>query len=86
MQLGTRWSVGDTPPTGLPEVIVAAVKTVEDELRAEDVATDGWRWTLTWLERLPIVELDDGTIITFNPTTGSATIRQHDDATEDDEE
>ena len=86
MQLGTRWSVGDTPPTGLPEVIVAAVKTVEDELRAEDVVTTDWRWTLTWLERLPIIELDDGTIITFNPSTGSATIRQRDDTTEDDEE
>ena len=86
MQLGTRWSVGDTPPAGLPEVIVAAVKTVEDELRAEDVPTSGWRWTLTWLERLPIIELDDGTVITFNPSTGSATIRQHDDTAEDDEE
>jgi hypothetical protein len=86
MQLGTRWSVGDPPPTGLSDVIVAAVRTVEDELRAEDVPTDGWRWTLTWLERLPIVELDDGTVITFNPSTGSATIRQHDGATEDDEE
>ncbi|MCP2030644.1 hypothetical protein L1277_000708 [Okibacterium sp. HSC-33S16] len=86
MQLGTRWSVGDPPPTGLPDVIVAAVRTVEDELRAEDVPTAGWRWTLTWLERLPIVELDDGTRITFNPSTGSATIRQQDDASEDDEE
>ena len=86
MQLGTRWSVGDAPPVGLPDVIVEAVKTVEDELRAEDVSTDGWRWTLTWLERLPIIELDDGTVITFNPSTGSATIRQHDDAAEDDEE
>ena len=26
-------------------------------------STDGWRWTLTWLEGRPVVELDDGTVI-----------------------
>ena len=79
MQLGTRWSVGDTPPAGLPEVVVEGVRTVEDELKAEDVDTNGWRWTLTWLERLPIIELDDGTVVTYNPVEDTATIRQHDD-------
>lgn len=83
MQLGTRWTIGEAPPAGLPEVIVAAVKTVEDELRAEDVTTTGWRWTLTWLERKPVVELDDGTIITYNSVTDSATIRQYDEPTLD---
>ncbi len=61
MQLGTRWSVGETPPTRLPESVVAAVARVENEL--VEVATDGWRWTLTWLEGRPVVELDDGTVI-----------------------
>ena len=79
MQLGTRWSVGDRPPGGLPEVVVEAVRTVEDELRAEDVDARGWGWTLTWLERLPIIELDDGTIVTYNPVEDTATIRQHDE-------
>ncbi len=86
MQLGTRWTIGETPPAGLPEVIVAAVKTVEDELRADDVTTTGWRWTLTWLERKPVVELDDGTVITYNSTTDSATIRQYDEPTLDDDD
>ncbi|MET4639941.1 hypothetical protein [Mycetocola sp. 2940] len=86
MQLGTRWSVGDAPATGLPEVVVAAVRTVEDELVAEDIDTRGWRWTLTWLERRPIVELDDGTAITYNEVADTATIRQHDAALTDDEE
>ena len=86
MQLGTRWTIGETPPAGLPEVIVAAVKTVEDELRADDVTTTGWRWTLTWLERKPVVELDDGTVITYNSITDSATIRQYDEQTLDDDE
>ena len=86
MQLGTRWSVGDAPQAGLPEVVVAAVRTVEDELHAEDVNTRGWRWTLTWLERRPVVELDDGTVITYNEVTDTATIRQHDAVLTEDEE
>jgi hypothetical protein len=86
MQLGTRWSVGDTPPAGLPDVVVAAVRTAEDELRAEDVDTRNWRWTLTWLERRPIIELDDGTVITYNTVTDTATIRQHDDEFHEDDE
>jgi hypothetical protein len=47
MQLGTRWTVGEAPPAALPDVVVAAVRTVEDELRADDVDARQWRWTLT---------------------------------------
>ena len=61
MQLGTRWNVGDEPPARLPEPVIAAVARVEGELAG--VSTDGWRWTLTWLEGRPVVELDDGTVI-----------------------
>jgi len=61
MQLGTRWNVGDEAPSRLPESVVAAVARVEGELAG--VSTDGWRWTLTWLEGRPVVELDDGTVI-----------------------
>jgi hypothetical protein len=86
MQLGTRWTVGETPPAALPDVVVAAVRTVEDELRADDVDARQWRWTLTWLERRPVLELDDGTIISYNDVTDSATIRQHDAGLPDDEE
>ncbi|MET1053041.1 MAG: hypothetical protein ABWX65_10415 [Mycetocola sp.] len=86
MQLGTRWTVGDPPPVGLPDVVVAAVRTAEDELSAEDVDTRDWRWTLTWLERRPVIELDDGTVITYNAVADTATIRQHDaDETDDDD-
>jgi len=61
MQLGTRWSVGDEPPARLDEPVRAAIRDVEQEL--DGVPTDGWRWTLTWLEGRPVVELDDGTSI-----------------------
>ncbi|KRC50923.1 hypothetical protein ASE16_08175 [Leifsonia sp. Root227] len=76
MQLGTRWSVGDDAPSTLPEVVAYAISTVEEELVATDVATDGWKWTLTWLEGNPVVELDDGTVIRFNRQEDSATITQ----------
>jgi hypothetical protein len=69
MQLGTRWSVGAEPPATLPEAVVQAVAQVEGELAAFDTST--WRWTLTWLEGRPVVELDDGTTIRLD---GSGTV------------
>ena len=53
MQLGRRWSVGDEPPARLEEPVRAAIRQVEGEL--DGVPTDGWRWTLTWLEGRPVV-------------------------------
>ncbi|WP_414172501.1 hypothetical protein [Clavibacter tessellarius] len=32
------------------------MKTVESDVVALDADTSGWRWTLTWLERKPVVE------------------------------
>jgi hypothetical protein len=74
MQLGTRWAVGGDAPSALPEVVGYAVQTVEEELVTTDVDTASWRWTLTWLEGKPVVELDDGTVIRYNPAEDSATI------------
>ncbi len=67
MQLGTRWSVGDTPPATLPAAVLAAIVSVEAELAGTDTAA--WRWTLTWLEGKPVVQLDDGTTLRFDPTS-----------------
>ncbi|HWL61024.1 MAG TPA: hypothetical protein VNQ48_09100 [Microbacteriaceae bacterium] len=61
MQLGTRWDVGDEPPGTLAEAMRHGIQRVEAELIADRIDTTGWRWTLTWLERRPIAELDDGT-------------------------
>jgi hypothetical protein len=61
MQLGTRWPVGSQSPSRLPDAVVDAIHTVESEVVHRD--TTHWRWTLTWLEGRPVVELDDGTII-----------------------
>jgi hypothetical protein len=86
MQLGTRWSLGGTLPAGLPHVVEIAVRAVEEDLAALDVDTSTWRWTLTWLEAKPVIELDDGTIIRFNPVDDSATITQPSTNDDDDDE
>jgi hypothetical protein len=65
MQLGTRWSVGATPPARLPEELVAAIAEIERGLPADTTL----RWTLTWLEGRPIAELDDGTTLDYGPST-----------------
>ena len=69
MQLGTRWSVGQVPPQTLPEIVVTAVGDVEGELTAAGTTTADWRWTLTWLEGRPVLELDDGTLHRFRAKT-----------------
>jgi hypothetical protein len=74
MQLGTRWPIGAEPPARLPDSVVAAIATVEIELAGVD--TTGWRWTLTWLEGRPVVELDDGTTLRYDPATGAVTVEQ----------
>ena len=63
MQLGTRWAVGAAAPERIPNPVRAAIRTVEAELEDADQPTDGWSWTLTYLEGKPIVDLDDGTRI-----------------------
>ncbi|MCX7522221.1 hypothetical protein OSC27_08015 [Microbacterium sp. STN6] len=83
MQLGTRWAVGDEPPANLPEVVRLAVHAAEEELAAVDAQTANWRWTLTWLENKPVIELDDGTVIRYNPHEDSATITQPADGVPD---
>jgi hypothetical protein len=69
MQLGTRWAVGAAAPDRLPPAMKAAVAEVEQELA--DTDTSAWRWTLTWLEGRPVVELDDGTTLRYDPQTDS---------------
>ncbi|QPZ37041.1 hypothetical protein [Paramicrobacterium chengjingii] len=85
MQLGKRWSVGTKVPADLPRVVVSAVGDVEAELRSDGVSFESWAWTLTWLEGRPVVELDDGTVVTYNSAEDTATIRQETDDDGDDD-
>jgi hypothetical protein len=72
MQLGTRWELGGEPPARLPAAMFAAIAAVEIDLAGVD--TTGWRWTLTWLEGRPVVELDDGTTLRYHPADDSVTV------------
>jgi hypothetical protein len=84
VQLGTRWPVGATPPASLPDPVRAALASVEEELSAAGQPTDGWAWTLTYLEGRPIVDLDDGTRIRLVPGENAALITSVDLDTADD--
>ena len=96
MQLGTRWAIGDEPPSRLPDAVVVAIHEVEAAARAtpdvgqstiSDQSTAGQsvrRWTLTWLEGKPLVELDplpnsdEVTAIRYNPNGGTISISASD--------
>lgn len=57
MQLGSRFSIGQAPTT-LPGRLLEQIAGVEASLSDEEKAT--LRWTLTWLEQRPLLELDNG--------------------------
>ncbi|KQQ00621.1 hypothetical protein [Rathayibacter sp. Leaf294] len=76
MQLGSRWPVGEQPPQTLPEIVVTAIRDVEEELGSSGTDASDWRWQLTWLEGKPVLELDDGTTITYKPDEDAAYITQ----------
>lgn len=86
MQLGTRWAVGGKLPDGLPEVVGIAVGAVEEDLASASTDTAEWRWTLTWLEAKPVIELDDGTVIRYNAADDSASITMPAEPSDDDED
>ncbi|KQO84323.1 hypothetical protein ASF17_02045 [Frigoribacterium sp. Leaf263] len=85
MQLGTRWNVGGTAPADLTPPVLGAIASVERELADQGVDASTWRWTLTWLERRPVVELDDGTVIKVDAVTGEAHVHEPVDAEGDDD-
>ncbi|PPL20517.1 hypothetical protein [Microterricola pindariensis] len=76
MQLGKRWAFGASAPDTLPEVVLVAVEAVESDEAPAGVDRATWRWTLTWLENKPVLELDDGTVIRYDAEADSATITQ----------
>lgn len=77
IQLGTRWLCGDDSPSSLPQAVADAVLDVEADLAEQGVTIDDWYWTLTWLEGRPIVELDDGTRIEYDPSTDEASVHAY---------
>ena len=60
MQLGSRFSVGNTPRV-IPVDLAARIEEVESTLSESERST--LRWTLTWLENRAVVELDNGVVL-----------------------
>ncbi len=58
MQLGTRWTSGDEPPRSLPEAFRRVIAEVDASRPADQLGQPAPRWTLTWLEGRPVLELD----------------------------
>lgn len=67
MQIGNRWPVGAQPPR-LPDALIDHIRQIEADL--SDAQRQRWGWTLTWLEGRPVVELDDGTVLRWDPAFG----------------
>ncbi|GAA1652858.1 hypothetical protein [Microbacterium flavum] len=80
MQLGTRWTSGEEPPAAVPDVLRAQIRAVDRALPGDDLGQPRPRWTLTFLERRPIAELETGVIVEVD-ATGAVTVR-HDDEDE----
>lgn len=76
MQLGTRWTSGEEPPSSVPEVLRESISAV-DAAAVED-RYGRPRWTLTFLEGRPIAELDTGVILALE-MDGSVSVRHDDD-------
>ena len=60
MRLGTRWEFGAEPPASVPADLRPRIAAAE---AGHEGDCAGRHWTLTWLEGRPIVELDDGTVV-----------------------
>lgn len=82
MQLGTRWTAGEEPPASVPAVIRDQIAAVSADALADAIGDAAPRWTLTWLERRPIAEIDTGVIVTVS-ASGQVVVR-HDEDDDDD--
>lgn len=78
MQLGTRWTSGDTLPAAVPAVLHAQIAEADASVIDEQPRP---RWTLTFLEGRPIAELDTGVIL--EATASGEVIVRHDDDEEE---
>lgn len=63
MQLGTRWTAGQTPPPAVPAALRAAIAEVDTAVLTATDGSPAPRWTLTWLENRPRAELDTGVLV-----------------------
>lgn len=63
MQLGTRWTSGDQPPSAVPDVLHDQIAAVDRTIDQDPLGQPRPRWTLTWLEGRPVAELETGVVV-----------------------
>ncbi|MEW1833487.1 hypothetical protein [Microbacterium sp. NPDC079995] len=63
MQLGTRWTSGEQPPTAVPEILREQIAAVDAAVDQDPLGQPRPRWTLTWLEGRPVAELETGVVV-----------------------
>ncbi|KAA9110426.1 hypothetical protein [Microbacterium rhizomatis] len=63
MQLGTRWTAGQTPPAAVPVALRDAIAAVDAVVLTSTDGSPAPRWTLTWLENRARAELDTGVVV-----------------------
>ncbi|WP_405372773.1 MULTISPECIES: hypothetical protein [unclassified Microbacterium] len=63
MQLGTRWTSGDQPPTAVPAILHEEIAAVDRSIGDDQLGQPRPRWTLTWLEGRPVAELENGVVV-----------------------
>lgn len=78
MQLGTRWTSGEEPPSSVPAALARGIRDVDATMPADQLGQPRPRWTLTWLEGRPIAELDTGVIVTLDDE-GAPSVRHDPD-------
>lgn len=76
MQLGTRWTAGSPPPAAVPEALHAQIAAVERDLPVDALGAAAPKWTLTFLERRPVAELETGVIVAL--TADGEVVVRHD--------
>lgn len=79
MQLGTRWTSGDEPPTAVPAPLREEIAAVDATMPPDPLGQPRPRWTLTWLEGRPIAELDTGVIVELTASGGVVVRHDTDD-------
>lgn len=82
IQIGTRWAVGQAPPSSVPTALAEAIRGADDAL---DAGTSREQcWTLTWQEKLPTARRDDGFGLSMLRDGSVISIDEHDTMRDDD--
>ena len=82
IQIGTRWPVGEAPPSSVPATLAEAIRAADNLPAAQQLR--GQFWTLTWQERLPTARREDGFGLSVLRDGSVISLDEHDTLINDD--